>query len=339
MVNHTYRRTIALFALGLYIVVLFLVFSVGKTVRAIADPNTITILQVTAYRGPIDSTDILYLVVYNISYDSIPTEPSSDTFIGRISTVAGIELQSTTPIPFNDNGYGEGVFSFYFTEDEVETLGFAWEESLTITLQGNPSFFPLPPTIKTSSITFRNQFTTEFSLQSDLILAAANLEVAWVANLVSLITAAGSTVYFDLAGEEYFQRTITNISLMVPKLFQGSQSTPLFEELDRNFNQSYRDQLLTFWDGTYIGDQGDQFAETWGLERITLFTMIWLAMVGLIAAQSLKVLGRPDFAMLIFVVCIPIGAFVGMVDLVAAGLITFFFGLVTAYMFFYRGTA
>ncbi|KKN02369.1 hypothetical protein LCGC14_1118430 [marine sediment metagenome] len=339
MVNHTYRRAIVLFALGLYIIVLLAVLSVGKTVRAIADPDTLVILQVTAYRGPINSTDILYLIVYNISYGSIPTEPTSDTFIGRISTVAGAELQSTTPIPFNDNGYGEGVFSFYFTEDEVENLGFAWEESLTITLQGNPSAFPLPPTIETSSITFRNQFTTEFSLQSDLILAASNLEVAWVANLVSLITAAGSNVFFDLAGEEYFQRTITNVNLMVPKLFQGARATPLFEELDRDFDQSYRDQLLTFWDGTYIGDQGDQFADTWGVERITLFTMIWLAMVGLIAAQAMKVLGRPDFAMLIFVVCIPIGAFVGMVDLVAAGLITFFFGLVTAYMFFYRGTA
>lgn len=339
MVSHTYRRTIVLFALGLYVIVLLSVLSTEKIVRAIADPDTLTILQVTAYRGPIDSTDILYIVVYDIAYGSIPTESISNTFIGRISTIAGTELQSTTPIPFNDNGYGEGILSFYFTEDEVDDLGFAWEEALTIKLQGNPTAFPLPPTIETSSITFRSQFTTEFSLEADLILISQDLEVAWVANLVSLITATGNAVYFDLAGEEYFQRVITNVNLMVPKLFQGARGTPRFEELDRDFDQSYRDQLLTFWDGTYIGDQGDQFAATWGVERITLFTMIWLAMVGLIAAQAMKVLGRPDFAMLLFVVCIPIGAFVGMVDLVAAGLITFFFGLVTAYMFFYRGTA
>lgn len=337
--NKNCREVKKLF-LVLTILIPLLVFT--DKAYAISDPDSLQIRFVNAYRSVIETNDILYVVSYDVEYTSTPVEPISDTYIARILTLGGSELQAAVPVPYFDNGYGRGVTSFYFTEDQVTDLGIVWGDAYTVRFQGNPSSFPSPPAISTGSINYRNQFATQFHLQNDIYAEATSLQLVWSALLspdsISLVESQGNSVVFTTDGEDYFLQAIPNLNQMIPDMFTGSNDVPNFQDLNRPHDQSYRDQLKAFWDNTFIGERMDQFAAAWFVPVELVRFGIWMVVCGVISSIFLAATQRGDMSMIVYTLLIPVGAYIGLVDLVFAALFAFLMGMGTVYIFFYKGT-
>src|SRR5690606_4453945 len=152
--------------------------------------------------------------------------------------------------PFFANGYGEGVFSFYFTPDQVDSLALVHGGPYTVRLQGSPSLFAVPPTINNGSIEWRHQLVTKLRLREDLVRLAQDLEAAWVVDSVNLIETTPEGNVFTTAGDTYFSNSIPDLRLMIPQLFSGRAVAPRFDE--REFDKSYAEQLREFWTGSFF---------------------------------------------------------------------------------------
>lgn len=309
---------------------------------AIVDPDSLQIRYVNAYRSVLETNDILYVVSYDVEYSSTPTEPISDTYITRLLTLGSSELQASIPVPYFDNGYGRGVTSLYFTAEQVTNLSITWGDPYTVRLQGNPSSFPSPPAISTSSINYKNQFATQFHLQNDIYTEAVSLQLVWSALLspdsISLVESQGNAVVFTSDGEDYFLQSIPNLNQMIPDLFVGTNDVPDSQDLNRPHDQSYRDQLAALWDNTFIGDQFQQFADAWFVPVELVKFGVWMVVCGVISSIFLTATQRGDFSMVVYTLLIPVGAYIGLVDLVFAALFAFLMGTATMYIFFYRST-
>src|SRR5690606_5001303 len=171
-----------------------------NTALAIDAPDKLEVIEVKGYSGVIEPGDMLITAHYNIEYTVLPTERASEAFLARLLD-GTIELQATSPYPFFANGYGEGVFSFYFTPDQVDSLALVHGGPYTVRLQGSPSLFAVPPTINNGSIEWRHQLVTKLRLREDLVRLAQDLEAAWVAGPVNLIETTPEGNVFTAAGE------------------------------------------------------------------------------------------------------------------------------------------
>ena len=129
------------------------------TVYAIADPASISIENVRAYQSVLETGDLLVVVKYDLVYASTPTELINNAYVGRFMRGAA-ELNSDDPFPFNDNGYGVGIFSFYWTPDEVLDSSIEFNDTNTegysVNFQGKLGVFPGSiPLTSTTTITWR----------------------------------------------------------------------------------------------------------------------------------------------------------------------------------------
>ena len=318
-----------------FIPILFLIgiLAVPTKVQAIVNPDSLSILSILAYQGVIESNDILVLARYNIEYTVLPTELASSTFLGRFMD-GTTELSSAAPYPYNDRGYGEGAISFYWSAAEVTEASLVWGSSYTVRLQGNPSFFAVPPFAVNSTITWRPSTATAFHLRNDILTLAFNLETAWVANNVDLVSSTVEGNLLTANGSDYFSNTIIDLQLMIPSVFPGLMSVPLFDE--REFTQSYAESLEDFWVGTDVDVMLTDLAAALSMPRM-VFSTILLLLMGLgVAWWAVRTTGRTEFAMLSFAVVMPIGSIVGLTPMTFAGLIAAGSILAIGYVFFYR---
>ena len=220
---------------------------------AIADPDSITLEMVRAYSGVLETGDMLVVVHYDLAYTSTPAEQIGDAYLGRFFR-GTTELNSVEPFPFNDRGYGVGVFSLYWTASQVTSDSIEFEdtnsENYAVSLQGKVGVFPgSAPSSTTNTITWRAASNTESLLFADIDEVANTLEqnAAWVANTYDLISRLGGQEALTNDGETYFASAIPNLQVMIPDIFSSAASTPTFTE--RDHERAYSDRLQTFWDG------------------------------------------------------------------------------------------
>lgn len=332
------------FIVGLSIAVAaFFLFS--SAALAIDNPETMQIRYVRSYQNVLEDNDFMFLLKYRITFgedsegnEIIPDTPADEAFLFRfIDDATGSELQSARPVPFNDRGYNDGAIVFYFSADEVDDLAISDSKDYRVRLQGDPAVFSSPPSVETLSITHRNEFATEFHLKEDIRALAEELQNNWGFfgdQVGALVQGEGTEVTLTPRGANYFLQVWNDFDDAVSDFFLGSGSELGF--IERDHDQSFRDQLLTFWDGTELDDSVGTFANTWSISKLYVYTSIWLAATAIVSFMAIKATARPEFGFFVFVLFTPTGAYVGLVDIVFAGLVTFAFAMVTIWSFFYR---
>tara|TARA_R110002020_G_scaffold6667_2_gene28244 strand:+ start:58 stop:1140 length:1083 start_codon:yes stop_codon:yes gene_type:complete len=340
--TRSYLQKYGLFGVKLVVAWLVFVFLMAnaKPLFAISNPDTIAIENVKAYDAVLEADDLLVIVEYNLAYSVIPDEIISDAYLGRF-LVGTTELTSVEPYAFNDRGYGKGIFSFYWSAAQKETASIEFEnpnsENYLVTLQGKPGVFPgTAPSITTPAINWQDTSTTTNLLHSQVRNLAYKFEndPAWNDDIaydliqnpggVDQLTAAGSG-----SGEEYFANAIPQLQSMIPGIFSSGTSAPDFSE--SSTNQSYENDLNTFWDGNWIGTHFDTLATTYDAPRGVITALIATIFIGLISFFCANLLGQnaesAGFGMLTMAVTLPMFTAINMVPLNFTIVTTFVLGV------------
>ncbi len=315
---------------------MLLVALLPKQAFAIANPDLLQIVSIRAYNNILEATDMLFMVFYRIDYTSPPTERASEAFLARFMDGA-IELQSTTPYAFVNDGYSSGIVSFYFDAEAVIAGSLVWEDPYTVRLQGSPSFFATPPIVNSGSIEWTSPLVTKTRFKEHVIDVARDLEVVWAAYTTPDIIMVQSTpdgILLTLVAEDYFVNSIPDIRIIAPELFSSRTVSPDFVE--REFDTTYADDLRTFWDGTSFAENFDTWAALLNMNRMLLTTFILLGFNLLIAYIAFVMTKSPAFTPLTVALIFPIGAYLGMTDMILAALMAAASAVAVSYILFLR---
>ena len=297
---------------------------VANDVFAIADPDTPPdIKKITAYDSVLDAGDLLVVVEYDLVYASLPDEPINEAYLGRFFR-GTVELNSTEPYPFNDKGYGRGLFSMYWTAAQKATASIEFDnsnsEDYQIRLEGKVGVFPGDvPTTTATNIIWQDATDTKDLLHAQIKALAISLEfdVDWAANSQDLISSSGGVDLLTSAGDEYFANAIPHLQSMVPSLFSSGVTGADFTE--EEFGTSYSDELDGFWDGNWIDTKFATLATTLrvstGLLK-TLFALFWIVIIVWFTSKLLDNtdMGR-QFGVMTIAVTLPMFAAVGLMPL------------------------
>ncbi len=224
-------------------------------------------------RNLITSGDYLFYGRYDLPYSSTPTEPVNNTYIFRLlETATGAERGAIVPYPFFDNGYNEGVFSFYFTDN------ITWEGNYTVQIAQNPFYFASPQTWN-YDITASSAFSPHVTQESNQAELTSNikLDATWLKTYYSdydlLESSAGGQVLSNPDGENYFRGAIPGLQAMASDLF-------LVQVLSENvtaraWTTAQFDTYKGRFDSSWAGVSENATANQFGLTRTTLMASIF----------------------------------------------------------------
>ena len=329
--NRRRRRRTRAFIVAFILAVVGLMV-LNDTVFAIADPDTPpNIDKITAYDGVLDAGDLLVVVEYDLKYASLPDEPINEAYLGRFFT-GTTEVNSTEPYAFNDNGYGRGVFSMYWTAAQKATASIEFDntnsEDYQIKFEGKVGVFPGDaPTTTATNILWQDVTNTVDLLHAQIKNLARSLEfdAKWAANSQDLISSTGGVDLLTAAGEEYFANAIPHLQAMTPSLFSSGVRAANFTEED--FGSSYSDEIGTFWDGTWVDDTFTTLATTLRVGKGLLKALFALFCIVIIVWFVSKLLANTDmgqqFGILTIALTLPMFAAVDMIPLEMAILVAF----------------
>lgn len=298
-------------------------------VFAIDDPGVIQINAIWVYRNCMEDEDQLYLIDYTLGYTpSNPDENVTEAFLVRLMNGA-VEIGSTAPYAFYDEGYDRGVVVLYFSAADAP----GWEGAYTMILVGNPTLAwdADPPETSVGTFDLWQDWpigTTQEILSSRILWLADQLELAWAVDMIET-TASGSrlTEY----GESYFVNVVPNLREIAPYVFVGQIIQPEVEK--REFTEDYADDLA----GTVTGTPLDltPLADAFNLSRAVVTTVAYYAIVVVFLALLVARIKSYKPVVLMALPCIIGGAFFG-VPLVVTVLAGFFSLMLIAYILFYQ---
>ena len=317
--------------------------------HAIDDPDSIAISNIRAYESVLESEDMLVIVEYALPYTSLPDEIISGAYLGRFLRDT-TELKSVGPFAFNDKGYGNGIFSFYWTatqkSDASIEFGNPNAENYKIILQGKVGVFVgTVPAITGSSISYQDTSRTATLLFENIEALAHKLEndPNWNddPDFADLIENPGGNVQLTSTGEEYFSNAVPQLAAMIPTIFTSGVTSPDFSEsiIDRSFEK----EVDTFWDGrgNWIDVHFQTLADTFQAPKSTFTALTALALMGGIAFFSTKLLGAHElaapFGIMTMAVSLPMFGAVNWIPLNMVIMVAFLMGILgIGWVFFLR---
>ncbi len=256
----------------------------AATVSAIDNPTTISIEDVRAYDGVLVTDDLLLVVEYNIVYASTPTETIDQAFLGRFKR-DGTEYASVEPYPYNDKGYGRGVFSLYWSKEQKEADSIEFEnpngESYTITFQGKVGVFPgTAPGTTTATIDWRDSSRTQDELFSH-IRALANAfqnDSGWSDN-IPLISTSADIIQLTAKGEDYFSNAVPSLGSMIPSIFSSGVTSP--DDTVSEHSREFEDELKNFWatDGSWVDERLQNLSDTFRMPKSVITSLLSLFII------------------------------------------------------------
>ena len=308
-------------------------------VSADTAPDTLTIHSVNVSTNLKESGDFLYLVHFEIAWDDAndyPDSPSDETHL--IQLFSGSQTAAaTTPYPYYNNGYSEGVASFYFTSDQANILGLEWESLYLIRITTQLGWVS-PVTSYDYTISETDYCPTEERddnrawVKDWIIDAAQSIETDWGVS-TALSTVSIDTVLSEV-GETYFLRVVPGLRYLCPDLFTfnvicpevpGDSGTPThaIELTDRSE-----------YDGTIVENGIDTLETIFGSATLGL-NIAAIALIALLMGLSFWKLQNARPGMLLGLYTLPIGAELRFTELVVVGFIALLYTLFTAKILFW----
>ncbi len=201
---------------------------------AIPTPDTFVVTEVEAFRGVIESDDQLYVVQFSLDFASNPAESAQEAVLFRLRDAAGGELATTAPFAFVDDGWIDGVVSFYFSAADAP----AWQGAFDVQMIGNPSL-EWEAGDPWFAINDTPTFADNTGQIPGRIRAIGNaLEDTFGIDLIEKVAGVDK---LTTDGETYFETVIPLLRQIAPDLFSAKTENPVFG--DRTFTQTYADTV------------------------------------------------------------------------------------------------
>jgi len=298
---------------------------------AIANPDTISINAVYAYRHCIETDDQLYLIDYSIEYGANPDENITEAYLCRLMEGV-VEWGAVAPYAYYDDGYDRGLIAIYFPV--ADAPGWAGA-GLSMELVGNPTLGWAGATPESSVGAFDLWSTSTGVTETQAEVAARVLYIADILEQdwgVDLIDTAGGINYLTAYGENYFSNVIPYLNLIAPAAFSGSMVAAEFEE--RTYTQTYSTTLRTAIIGTPL--DFTTLAASWGVPIMFVSSILYLMIMALVLYFTTVKVKSYKPALLLSIPMMIAGVLLGMLPLLLLIMFGFFAILGIGYAFFYQ---
>ncbi len=279
-------------------------------VLAADPPDSISIDVKYVNRSLIEPGDLLFYAIYDIPYPVLPDEDIDEIFIFRLTDTDGFtELGSNEAFPFQNQGFGKGLISFYFNATDAAALVFG--SNYFIRVQGKPGFFATAPdekfAIDAGDWTSQTaQDDNRLETRNNIISIARILESDWSQTLLTEIEVG---TVFSLNGEEYFRNSIFGIQAMVPSLFETQVVDADYTE--RTWNTTQQTTYEERWTNTTIGGGIQGLSDVWSLDfnMVASLPLLIGSILAIVAAGKMN--GKPEAGYLCVVALGIFGGFMG----------------------------
>jgi hypothetical protein len=216
----------ALRRIGLALAIALSLSWIASPALAIRAPDAgFSIISVDAYQNLGESGDTYVIVKVNIPYATPPTDPASQTFIGRIRDSLGTEIGATALPSYSTNGYGYNTFAIHFPSPSALT----WGDNITVSLEGSPtlSWTPSTPNTSTTSVnwhTSASQALSRTMLATYILAWATQLQGYWGAPYTLVTTSPAGQALSATYGTTYFLMVTPNLYSLCPNVFPTGQA-------------------------------------------------------------------------------------------------------------------
>lgn len=305
---------------------------------AIPAPNTDPVISsIEAYRNVIETDDQLHIITFDLDiYTTNPAEGADDAWLFRFLD-DGVEIASVAPYAYHDDGYDQGVVSFYFDSSDPDLP--TWQSAnLDIELVGNPSLEWAagdPPSVTNDN--WQSWTDGTGTIAARIRVLATQLESAWGIDLIEQLQGVNK---LTSNGEDYFETAISNLRVIAPDVFSALMVTPDFPSA--NFTQSRATSTEARWSGNTTFDLTET-ADLAGVSRIWWTSALYIILcVGILIVSSMR-MGQPGApayrpATFLFGALMVVGSFMGFMVFEAAVFCGVAGGLATVYSLFWRGS-
>lgn len=289
-------------------ILMILFFAATPALADTADPDDVNMEDIEVYTYIYEEGDFIVIAPYTISYPTPPSVGIDDTFIFRLISDNGTELGAVLAYPYANDGYGDGIVSFYFSTDNAPE----WEGSYHIRIEENPSAFDTPtywdfPINSSAYSSFTTQEQNREALRLKIIDLAESFSTSWGIDLTD--TTDTGTVLSSY-GESYFRLSIWGLQNLCPALFYTQASDPDYTK--RSWSTAFAESLAnTFQETDFVWDAMTGFAGLWGMETRTALGFVVLIIAVLLFLLDLKVQPRAMMAWLDVALVLNFGMLMG----------------------------
>ena len=300
-------------------------------------PDDLSIESTIASRNLVETDDILFTVHFEVDWDdsgNYPDEGAIDkTFLIQLID-SGTQITTVAPYPFYNDGYGQGIVSFYFSAADAGLL--SWEYPYTIRITSQPGW--ITP-IVSYDYTMSNSDYCDDTDQDDnhewlaewIIDAAEDIESAW--GISDTLTTVSINDVLTETGESYFGRVIPGLRYLCPELFTVNMMSPGWE--DETWSHDNEDAVEGQWDesGNWVDNALSGIDELVG-GRFILLNFVVLA--GVLAVMMVSFArwqtARPGLLLGLLIPVIATDQ--GMFEVAALAFIAFLFLMYSVYKIF-----
>jgi len=243
---------------------------------AVANPDSIQILEYAVFGDVLEDGDQLFYIRYTVGYTTEPDEHANSTFLMSIYDTDGTTF---TGYSRTLKYYGENIRSIYLDADQALT----WGVGYYIKLMGNPAIFD--PLIEgTNMVTVQLDAGNWYDgiYMGDFLLDEAQyLEDDWG---VDLLTDSGK---LNSTGSTYFIDAIPGLYDMAPEIFYSTTYYPSVNtSIPWTDNESFWDSKGEKLNGT-ISNLSGLFGMSYNWTALGITGMFCLVM-GSVAFASTK---------------------------------------------------
>lgn len=264
------------------VLVCFAVYCCPVYAADLTSPTTLEIQSARVFRSVAEADDFLLIMMYDIYYaSSQPSYYAGDVFHFKLMSPDGDDLLGTsTPYPYQNNGYDLGLVGFYFDAASAPQ----WDDFYTLTIAGNPLYFSSVPTTNYALTSTNYSVATtmadnQAALGDHILDIAGELEINWG---VETVMNASGKLWLNSTGEAYITGSIAGIKNMAPDIFLSASSKPDYDETDWGTGQA--DDYHNRYTGTWVDRSLHGLGDFLGVSGQIATSMVMLIVIILVFA-------------------------------------------------------
>lgn len=219
-------------------------------------PDTITIDSSAVATGLIEDGDYLFMAQYDVAWElesNYPDGPINEKIIVQLLSQSGsVTYAATAPFVYYNNGYDNGIVSFYLSPLVAINYNIEWEGQYKLRIITLPSVFTSTKYYEyaipandycnsgsKSSIANRNWVAT-YCLNT-----AKALKVSW--GISTALTSQSIYEVLSEYGEAYYGSAIPGLKRLCPQLYLATDTVPEFTETV--YTGTHASALQNQWEG------------------------------------------------------------------------------------------
>jgi len=304
-------------------------------------PTTRIINSIDAYNNAINDNDQLHIVSFEIATTS-SNYTATESYILRFYS-DGVEIATTTPYSYYNEGRTQGVAAFFFDADDAD-LPVWTSDNLSIKLLGNPAI-DWDGDIPNTEQDMWNSWNSNTLIGAKVRTLALVLEDIWSIDLIEPVNGINKLTSY---GETYFESAIPNLRKMAPSLFTSIVTQPSFPT--DNHSSTHGDETMDRWlisgNGTF---DVSGLATSFGTSRNWIMSGLWVIASLVMLILTTYGIGRTKGtgftssialkpALYLFGFMMIIGSFMGFMVLQVGLFCGIIGGLIIIFALFWRGS-